>query len=175
MNTTMSKQRPGHPVLRAISGTADFLYSVANWVLVLFVSVMCIIMMTQIVSRYLFNTPLTWPEEMARYLFIWVVFLGAASAFRARAHLGMDFATSKLTPAVQHKLSRLVEVLILGFFIFILYITPEAVSVTRFQKSPVLHLQMHWIYLAFPVASVLMILDLFVRWFCPWADQKEEN
>jgi len=145
----------------------EYLYTAVTWVLVIFITLMCAVMLIQIVSRYLFNMPLTWPEEVARYLFIWVVFLGAAVAFRAQAHLGMDFATSKLSPGLRQAVARGVEVLILGFLLLILYIAPEVVDVTQYQRSAVIHIQMSWIYLAFPAASVLMILDLFVRWFCP--------
>ena len=158
-------------VARAIDGA----YAVTTWVLVLFVVLMCAVMLIQIVSRYLFNMPLTWPEEVARYLFIWVVFLGAAVAFRAQAHLGMDFATARLPERLRNVLSRAVEVLILGFLLLILYITPEVVEVTGFQRSAVINIQMSWIYLAFPVASLLMILDLFVRWFCPQPLQSAQD
>ncbi len=153
-----------------LSGAAravDLLFTAVNWVLVIFITIMCAVMLIQIVSRYLFNMPLTWPEEVARYVFIWVVFLGAAVASRAQAHLGMDFATAKLPPGIRQVLARAIEVVILGFLLLILYITPEVIDVTQYQRSAVIHIQMSWIYLAFPVASALMILDLLVRWFCP--------
>ena len=143
------------------------LYAAITWVLVIFITLMCAVMLIQIVSRYLFNMPLTWPEEVARYVFIWVVFLGAAVAFRAQAHLGMDFATAKLPPGIRKYLARAVEVLILGFFLLILYITPEVMDVTQYQRSAVIHIQMSWVYLAFPLSCALMVLDLLARWFCP--------
>lgn len=163
---------------RILSGAArivEHAYTAATWVLVVFITTMCAVMLIQIIFRYLFNMPLTWPEEVARYIFIWVVFLGAAVAFRAQAHLGMDFATSKLSPGIRRALARAIEVLILGFLLLILYITPEVVDVTQYQRSAVIHVQMSWVYLAFPVASILMILDLFVRWFCPGSCQPVQD
>lgn len=167
MNTQSAAPGSGNPALSAMARAVDFLYKTANGVLLVFMTLMCSVMLTQVVSRYLFNTPLTWPEEVARYLFIWIVFLGAAVAFRARAHLGMDFATARLPTGIRNRVARFVEVLIFGFLVLILVITPEVISVTRLQKSPVVHLSMCWVYLAFPVASVLMLMDLIVRWFCP--------
>jgi TRAP-type C4-dicarboxylate transport system permease small subunit len=174
MNTQDSNQGPGG-IFAGVARMVELVFAAANLVLLLFATTMCIVMLVQIISRYLFNAPLTWPEETARYLFIWVVFLGAAVAFKARAHLGMDFATSKLSLGIRHIVARVVEVLIFGFLLLILYITPEIVSVTKFQKSSVLHIQMSWVYLSFPTASVLMMLDLLVRWFCPRKSFGEEE
>ena len=44
----------------------------------------------QVVLRYLFNNPQTWAEEIGRYLFVWITFLGAAVAFRRDTHIRVD-------------------------------------------------------------------------------------
>lgn len=44
----------------------------------------------QVVLRYLFNSPMTWIEEISRYLFVWIVFLGSALAFRTGVHIKVD-------------------------------------------------------------------------------------
>lgn len=44
----------------------------------------------QVVLRYLFNNPQTWAEEVGRYLFIWITFLGAAAAFSRDTHIRVD-------------------------------------------------------------------------------------
>jgi len=44
----------------------------------------------QVVLRYVFNTPQTWVEEVGRYLFIWITFLGAAAAFSRDTHIRVD-------------------------------------------------------------------------------------
>lgn len=90
-------------------------------------------------------------------------------AFRHQAHLGMDFVTLKLPLKFQKIIAHFVEFLIFCFLILILYIAPEVMEVTQFQKSPVIHISMNYIYLAFPMASGLMILDLVSRWVCPRA------
>lgn len=164
---TKAKDKESRNFFAGIASTVNGIFTVLNWVLILFITTMCVVMLIQIIFRYLFNMPLTWPEEVARYLFIWVVFLGAAVAFKSKAHLGMDFAVAKLPQKVRKITNHAVEVLILGFFLLILYIAPEVIDVTRFQRSSVIHIQMCWIYLAFPVASLLMILDILTRWICP--------
>ena len=50
----------------------------------------------QVISRYVFSSPSSWTEEVARFILIWVSMLGAAYAFRTRAHLGLDLLPKKL-------------------------------------------------------------------------------
>jgi TRAP-type C4-dicarboxylate transport system permease small subunit len=44
----------------------------------------------QVLLRYVFSNPVAWIEEMSRYLFVWIVFLGAALAFRRGEHIQVD-------------------------------------------------------------------------------------
>jgi TRAP-type C4-dicarboxylate transport system permease small subunit len=55
----------------------------------------------QVILRYAFNSPLTWSEELARYLFIWCAFLGWIIASRRGSHLAMTFVTERLPLRVQ--------------------------------------------------------------------------
>jgi len=55
----------------------------------------------QVILRYVFNSPLTWSEELARYLFIWCAFLGWIIASRKGSHLAMTFVAERLPPRVQ--------------------------------------------------------------------------
>jgi TRAP-type transport system small permease protein len=54
--------------------------------------------LAQVVFRYVFNNPLTWSEELARYLFIWCAFLGWIIASRHDGHLAMTYLAQRLPP-----------------------------------------------------------------------------
>ena len=56
----------------------------------------CVI--AQVVFRYFLGNPLTWSDELARYLFIWCAFLGWIVAARRRTHLGVDVVATRLPP-----------------------------------------------------------------------------
>ena len=60
-------------------------------------SCMSIFVFGNVVLRYLFNSGITWAEEASRYLFIWLIFLGAIVASRENAHLGVDMLVSRLS------------------------------------------------------------------------------
>ena len=57
--------------------------------------------LVQVVLRYAFNNPLTWSEELARYLFIWCAFLGWIIASRRNSHLSIGFVVERLGPRGQ--------------------------------------------------------------------------
>jgi TRAP-type C4-dicarboxylate transport system permease small subunit len=50
------------------------------------------------VLRYLFNSGITVSEELSRWIFVWITFLGAVVAIRNHAHLGTDFLVGRLPP-----------------------------------------------------------------------------
>jgi TRAP-type C4-dicarboxylate transport system permease small subunit len=153
------------------------IFRLTDWILLLLMSAMCVVMLTQVFSRYLFNNPLTWPEELSRYLFVWIVFLGAAIAFRHKAHLGMDFLTARLPERLRRGAEKIVEIIILVFLVLIMYIAPAVLSVTRLQTTPVLNIPMSYIYLSFVVASGLMSIEIVDRWlfsYQRWAGKCDE-
>ena len=68
-----------------------------------------------VVLRYIFNNPLTWSEELARYLFIWCAFLGWLVASRRHSHLAMTFVVDRLPGSVQTVIGVLIQAATLWF------------------------------------------------------------
>ena len=68
----------------------------------------------QVVSRYIFTSPSSWTEEVARFLLIWVGVLGAAYAFRTGVHLGLDVLPKKLS-GVSAQILKLFILLMVGY------------------------------------------------------------
>ena len=62
---------------------------------------MVVLVLSNVVLRYAFNSGITLSEELSRWLFIYLIFLGAIVALREKAHLGMDSLVSKLSPQGQ--------------------------------------------------------------------------
>jgi len=71
--------------------------------------------LAQVVARYVFNRPLTWSEELARYLFIWCSFLGWIIASRRNGHLAMTFVVERMPPLAQRGIAVAVQVATLFF------------------------------------------------------------
>ena len=67
-----------------------------DWVIAGFLAIMVILVFGNVVLRYGFNSGITVSEEVSRWLFIWLTFLGAVVAIKERAHLGTDMFVSRL-------------------------------------------------------------------------------
>ncbi|PXW94025.1 TRAP-type C4-dicarboxylate transport system permease small subunit [Sphaerotilus hippei] len=61
-------------------------------------AVMVVLVFGNVVLRYAFNSGITVSEEVARWLFVWLTFLGAIVALRERGHLGTDMLVGRLGP-----------------------------------------------------------------------------
>lgn len=62
---------------------------------------MVLFVFLNVVLRMVFNSGLTWSEELARYLFVSVTYIGAIGAMRANAHMTVDMVISKVKPPLQ--------------------------------------------------------------------------
>src|SRR5881628_3764573 len=74
-------------------------FHVLKFIVVLCLAVMVVLVFGNVVLRYGFNSGIAVSEELSRWLFVWMTFLGAVVAVRKHAHLGTDTLVSRLPPA----------------------------------------------------------------------------
>ena len=131
-----------------------------RWALVSIFSLMIAVTFAQVIFRYVLRSPLPWSEELARYCFVWIVFLGATLGLERGVHIGVDILTILLPGRVQRWLAAINEVLILAFVLLIILASISVVDANRLQFSPALGLQMAKVYLAIPLGMAVMALLL---------------
>jgi TRAP-type transport system small permease protein len=68
-----------------------------EWLLIAMLGLMVILVFSNVVLRYGFNSGITFSEEVSRFLFVWVVFLGAVLMLRDNGHLGVHSFTKRLS------------------------------------------------------------------------------
>jgi TRAP-type transport system small permease protein len=81
--------------------------------MVLCLTVMSVLIFGNVVLRYVFNTGIVWAEEMSRFLFVWMIFLGALVAFKENSHLGVDMLTRRLPFAIKRILFVISNIIVL--------------------------------------------------------------
>jgi TRAP-type transport system small permease protein len=74
------------------------LQRVINAAMAISIAGMAILVFGNVVLRYVFNSGITWSEEMSRYLFVWLIFFGAIGALKDKDHLKVDIIIEKLPP-----------------------------------------------------------------------------
>lgn len=134
-----------------------------------------LLLFTNVVLRYLFDTGLTWALEAVQYLFAWVVLIGSAHGVKMGVHLGIDILIDKL-PAKIRKVIVLAAVTLCILFVAVvdyqsvIYITKiyQWGDLTEDLQIP------QWIpYLAIPVGLSLMFYHfLLVAWKI-WCDEQD--
>ena len=155
------------------------LRSVLYWFSVAAMSVMLVVIFAQVVSRYVFNWTPEWSEELARYLFVWVVFIGSALIMGESGHLAVQFVPNHFKGTAT---GRFLEIVInLSGYVFILILFTQGAKMTRvmtFQMSPGMEIPMSWVYAVIPLSSALMLLYLVkdtVRIVRGWSGPKGEG
>jgi TRAP-type transport system small permease protein len=80
---------------------SSFSHKILNIAIAFTLAAMSLSVFGNVVLRYVFNSGLTWSEEMSRYFFVWMVFLGAIAALKDKMHLGVDIVVNALPKTLQ--------------------------------------------------------------------------
>ena len=124
----------------------------------LLMSVMSVIICLQVVTRYFLETSLAWSEELARYMFIWMIYTGISCGVKKRKHICVD-ALYNLLPVGKGRmlLAYVGDALFLFFTLFVLNRGVEVFLriVASGQHSPACELPMWVVYGALPFGMAL--------------------
>ncbi|MDN4501098.1 TRAP transporter small permease [Alteromonadaceae bacterium BrNp21-10] len=130
--------------------------------LLIFIMATIVITVTwQVFSRFILQSPSSFTEELARFLLIWIGILGAAYAYRTKAHLGLDLFVEKMQP-VRQKVARIfIEVVVMAFAGSVMVyggLSLVMLAVELKQTSATLGLNMGLVYSVIPISGVLILL-----------------
>ena len=123
--------------------------------------VMCIVIFVNTFGRYTKLFQLFWAEELARYLMVWSVYMGAAAASSKGEHFAVDVIVSRLPKTARYIAYGLQILLNFIFCAFILYYGFRLVGLqTKLgQVSATMRLPMWFMYSAMPVCTLLMLFQ----------------
>ena len=113
-----------------------------------------------VIWRYFFVDPLSWTDEIARAMFAWLAFIGAAVGVKRRLHSTITVITLWLPPK-WHRMTTIVGLVATGVMASVLLYTGAHETAANFnQVMPVTGLSRGWLYLAVPVSGLLMLVYL---------------
>lgn len=143
----------GESMLRRLAWLEDRLGVLLIYAILLLTSL-------QVFFRYVLSYPLGWTEELARYVFIWAVFLGAAVVARSREHVSVQLFHAYLPARARTAIQVINDVAVLAFLAIILW-PALGYAIYAFRlKSIATEIPMFFVYVSVPVASGLMILHI---------------
>jgi len=139
------------------------LEKVISYLVLVLLALMVIIVFANVVSRYYLHFSLAWSEEVARFMLVWLVFLGSFLAYVNDEHLGLDILVRKFPPTLRKTVATFTNLLV----IFALYAVMEGgylMMIANFDwLSPAAEIPQGYIYAIVPVSCALMILQTILK------------
>lgn len=149
---------------KAMKGLADVIGMIAG---ILFLALF-IANIIQILNRYLFGISFLWVPDLTRMLFIWVVFLGGATAYIRKQHLMIDFVKDKFSHRTVQRTDELVDLVMVGFLILLIV---KGIRITLVRLNipyDSWNVPTAVAYVAVPVAGFIMLLATVSRRLDAW-------
>lgn len=136
--------------------------NIERWALLLFYLMLVVTMTIEVIRREVFSYSSIWGEEVVRYSFIYLCWIGAAAAVRERAHIRIDVILNYLSPRGRALIYIFGDLVTLALALLALWLAMETVG-TSWEFGSVSHglrVSMVWFLLAVPVGFGLMIFRL---------------
>jgi TRAP-type C4-dicarboxylate transport system permease small subunit len=143
---------------------AEGLTAVLEYLSMVCVAAMTVLVIAQVILRYVFNDPLDWSEEMARIAFIYLAFLGIGAAYGRRRHMSID-ALVILLPA---RMKKAVQFSVVGiasvFLLAVIMITIRSMAELHRMdiNTPALEYPMALVYLVIPLGMSTLIAQMWL-------------
>ena len=126
----------------------------------LLLAAIVVVILLQVVTRYILSISVPWSEEAARYLLVWLMFIGAAAAAARHQQIRVDMLltfVSKRVRLVMHAVAGLGGLVAIAVLV---YAGRPLFGPVGSTASPVMELEMRWVYAAMPVGVGLIGLFL---------------
>ncbi|WP_458127881.1 TRAP transporter small permease [Pseudomonas sp. Z2-11] len=154
----------------------DLYFKLLKLLIVLCMVAMIVLVFGNVVLRYAFNSGISVSEELSRWFFVWMIFLGALVALKDRAHLGMNSLVKRLPPAGKRACLVISHLLMLYICGLIVSGSWQQAVINLNVVAPASGLSMALFYaagLVFGVsATAILLYELYLALFGKLADDE---
>jgi TRAP-type transport system small permease protein len=148
-----------------VARLVDAYFHLLKFIIVACLALMVVLVFGNVALRYALNTGITVSEEVSRFLFVWLTFLGAIVAMREHGHLGVDMLVARLPPAGK-KFCLILSIVLMLYCCWLLLEGSWLQTMINIDvTSPAAGMSMAWIYgvgIVFAASTGLILLyDLY--------------
>ena len=111
-----------------------------------------------VVMRYVFQRPPFWAEELSRFIFIWIIMLGAVLVTLEQSHIEFVMLIDLLPKRLKFVLFTLIRLLMIAFCWVMVQQGLKIYPIVAEASSPTFGISMGWLYLSIPVGGLLMAI-----------------
>ena len=143
-----------------IKKTSDAVYRIERPVLGFLIMAVVVLLFVNVILRYAFNAPLAWADEIARFLFTWISFVGASAAVKKKGHVAIDNFITKLSPKRQAWVNLFTNACIIfamGLLVFYSYFLMTMFSAASLSSVAI---PQNFLYVSLPLSAAAMIIHL---------------
>lgn len=149
-------------MIKTIQPLIDGVFKIFEAVMVLCIALMLVMVFGNVVLRIFFNTGIDLSEELPRFAFVWMTFIGAIVGMRKHAHLGVDVIT-QLLPVAGKKvcwgISQFIMAVCCGYIVYGTYLQHD---ILEGNASPVAQISMIWVFgVSYLTGTFIGIMCLF--------------
>ncbi len=144
----------------------DLMFRLLDVVLILLLGGMAVMVFINVVMRYTMNSGIPVSEEMSRFFFVWLTYIGAVVAHRHNLHMGMETLVARFGRKGRMVMMGMSDLLIIGCSLVLLIGTWKQLPINITMKAPVSGLPMAWVYgtgLFTAACFILMTGERFIR------------
>jgi len=137
---------------------------------------LCLMTFIQVIMRFVFRHALSWSEELTRYLFVWIVFLGVNLGIRDNIEIRLDIIDAIVKGKAMKVIRILRYILTVVVICGALFASFYLVKVGRLAKSPTMQIPMYLVYIVFPVGFTLDVVEVIrkiVQEIKSWNDPED--
>jgi TRAP-type C4-dicarboxylate transport system permease small subunit len=147
---------------RSLAAIDRQLGRLVKWLLVLVVAAMVIIVVLQVVARFLL-IPIIWTSEATQNLMIWLTFVGGAAAFVQGEHIAVELVVQRLGEGLKRAVAIVAHLLMLGFFVFFVIYGWRLAILNSTASGYTLPISQFYVFLAVPFGMALATLNALTR------------
>lgn len=133
-----------------------------RWLLIAILSSMAILVFVNVCLRFFTNHSITWSDEVARHLMIWLTFVGAGITLRHGSLTVIDNVQVMMSERNARRLRALSATIMFAFFLMMIWVGKTYVERTMMQTTPSTRIAFGYIYLAMPIGFTLLIVHLLL-------------
>jgi TRAP-type C4-dicarboxylate transport system permease small subunit len=142
---------------------SDFLVGAVRTMTAVLLLLMFIVIMLEVIFRYVLTSSPFWTEELARYVMFYMVLLGSAAAVREEQHPSLTFVIRKFGVGFRRKWKLLLDILVLLVLVVVFWEGCVMAVEEWIGKTPALRISFFWVYLALPIGAVLMMIEIIAK------------
>ena len=151
--------------MRTVDNIGAWIARATSWLIIVMASVMMIALILQIIFRYVFNSSLSWSEELALFLFTWVVLLAGSIGVREHMHVRLILVRDRFAPFGRKCFDFFAEGLTLAFGFLLLVKGWDYTVATAEQGmvSAAVRYPLQYLYFVAPLAGGLIIFHATIN------------